>query len=143
MSEVIHNLQTERDMTAFYLSSFSPLTKSDLVERYLKTNDALSDLSNWPVAIQEMRNEFKTKENFVYYINQYRHEQGVYEYEPKPLSPPHLQLRSAIVHVMQIYFRRMNSAHASCHFLTEARWCHGKCIFFWRPPFNYMAAATL
>ena len=80
VSEVIHNLQTERDLTAFYLSSFSPVTKSDLVERYLMTNEALAVLSNWPVGGEEMRTEFKTKENFMIVINQYRHELGVYEY---------------------------------------------------------------
>ncbi|KAI0208451.1 hypothetical protein LSAT2_006878 [Lamellibrachia satsuma] len=76
-SDAVHDLQQERDMTAFYIGTYSAITKSDLVEQYRKTDATLHKLSKWPVAAREERMHFLTKGDFLMYLNQHRYQLSV------------------------------------------------------------------
>ncbi|KAI0213595.1 hypothetical protein LSAT2_001350 [Lamellibrachia satsuma] len=104
-SDAVHDLQLERDMTAFYIGTYrwarvvniiaiivssviiisvivfavvvvttGAITKSDLVEHYLKTDATLQKLSKWPVAAGEERMHFLTKDDFLIFLNHHRYQ---------------------------------------------------------------------
>lgn len=73
LSEMIHKLQRERDMSMLYLSALGPETKTFLLAEYIETDRALAKLSVWPVnVIINKRKEFQTKEAFQEYLSRHR-----------------------------------------------------------------------
>ena len=76
-SDVVHYLLIERDMTTSYQSAFTQVTKARLIEQYLMTDSALDRLSTWPAGDEDVRTAFKTKHQFLLYINRYRYAQNV------------------------------------------------------------------
>ncbi|KAI0227465.1 hypothetical protein LSAT2_022067 [Lamellibrachia satsuma] len=71
LSDVIHNLQQERDMTAFFLSSQTSQTKADLDKLYGETDISLVGLDTWP-ADNMPTEQFKSKSNFQRILNEHR-----------------------------------------------------------------------
>ena len=74
LGQLIHNLQVERDMTALYVSAIGPDTKDFLVRVYPRTDGALENLTEWPVATTNNMKEFQSKDAFQTFLNRHRYE---------------------------------------------------------------------
>ncbi|VDI55384.1 Hypothetical predicted protein [Mytilus galloprovincialis] len=67
-------LQNERDMSSLYLSRIGSDTKSDLLQAYPQTDEALDKLSSWPVSSSNKLKEFQSREWYINFINRHRYE---------------------------------------------------------------------
>ena len=71
-------LQRERDMSALYVSAIGPDTKEFLLKRYPDTDMALENLSHWPVSKKNHRQEFRSKDRFLLFLNRHRYQLDLY-----------------------------------------------------------------
>ena len=74
ISELVDNLQKERDYSAIYVSSIRMATKAYLVERYPLTDASIQSLTSWDASDDNDLEYFQSKENFQNYLNRHRYE---------------------------------------------------------------------
>ncbi|ELT96273.1 hypothetical protein CAPTEDRAFT_82891, partial [Capitella teleta] len=74
VSDLVHNLQKERDLSAFYVSAIGPDTKQNLVSRYVSTDTALHNLTGWSVSFKKNGIHFRSKITLHNYLNKHRYE---------------------------------------------------------------------
>lgn len=74
VSELVDNLQKERDFSAIYSSSIGVATKTYLVERYPLTDAAIQSLTDWEASNDNTLTYFQSKEKFQNYLNRHRYE---------------------------------------------------------------------
>ncbi|WAR25872.1 GCY3E-like protein [Mya arenaria] len=73
IGRIIFHIQKERDMSILYISKIGPGTKSFLIAEYDKTDDAFSEMWDWPLEFATNPNKnFRTKKNLLKYINEHR-----------------------------------------------------------------------
>ncbi|ESO97637.1 hypothetical protein LOTGIDRAFT_152728 [Lottia gigantea] len=73
LGKFLDRLQRERDMSVLYLSILGPETKTFILNEYLLTDQALKQLSNWPVK-GDQNSIFTTKDSFKNYLSNHRAE---------------------------------------------------------------------
>ncbi|XP_050396381.1 uncharacterized protein LOC126814954 [Patella vulgata] len=71
LGKFLDRLQRERDMSVLYLSILGPETKTFILNEYLLTDQALKQLSNWPVK-GDQNSIFTTKDSFKKYLSDHR-----------------------------------------------------------------------
>ncbi|XP_076085780.1 uncharacterized protein LOC143056563 [Mytilus galloprovincialis] len=74
LGDFLMALQNERDMSSLYLSRIGSDTKSDLLQAYPQTDEALDKLSSWPVSSSNKLKEFQSREWYINFINRHRYE---------------------------------------------------------------------
>ncbi|XP_074658726.1 uncharacterized protein LOC141911637 [Tubulanus polymorphus] len=74
---LLHELQRERDMSAFYLSSIGPNTNQFLHALWASTDAQVATIPNWPENPDLIaRPEFKNKYSFIAHLAKHRNEIG-------------------------------------------------------------------
>ncbi|KAK7490915.1 hypothetical protein BaRGS_00017787 [Batillaria attramentaria] len=67
----LDRIQRERDMSVLYLSILGPETKTFLMNEYLLTDQALEQLSDWPVK-NDIQPMFQSKKDFHQFLQEHR-----------------------------------------------------------------------
>lgn len=107
ISELVDNLQKERDYSAIYVSSLRMATKAYLVERYPLTDAAIQSLTDWDASNNKHLHYFQSKENFQNYLNRHRYELD----SIKPTEKQELLFYSELIGIfMQWFYDTMTEA---------------------------------
>ena len=71
LGKFLNRIQRERDMSVLYFSILGPQTKTFLLNEYLLTDQALNELSTWPLTT-EKASVHHSKSKLHYFLNQHR-----------------------------------------------------------------------
>ena len=72
ISDVVYNLQRERNMASFYLSSHKRNTKADLVEMYRATDQSIANIAEWP-DVDKGKGQFLSRAAYMRSLNEHRY----------------------------------------------------------------------
>ncbi|KAI0210740.1 hypothetical protein LSAT2_004486 [Lamellibrachia satsuma] len=72
ISDVVYNLQRERNMASFYLSSHKRNTKADLVDMYRATDQSIANIAEWP-DVDKGKGQFLSRAAYMRSLNEHRY----------------------------------------------------------------------